>query len=64
MKVRVGLAVAFPLFALAVACGNGTERGSGVAISRGETAPGFVLPSATGERVALSDFAGRKPVLL
>jgi len=64
MKLRVALALALPLMVLAVACSTGTEGGSGVTIAKGTAAPGFVLPSATGEHVALSDFVGHRPVLL
>jgi hypothetical protein len=64
MKLRSALAVALSLMAFAVACSSGTEARLGSPIAKGEAAPGFALPSATGERVALSDFVGHKPVLL
>ena len=64
MKLRVALAVTLLFMALAVACSSGTERSSGVTIAKGKAAPGFVLPSATGERVSLSDFIGHRLVLL
>lgn len=55
------------LILLATSCGG---RGSGtgteydVPLSEGDSAPAFSLPSASGGNVALSDFAGKKPVLL
>lgn len=47
---------------LSAAC-DGT-REDGPSLSEGDRAPTFTLPSATGEDVALSDFAGAKPALL
>jgi cytochrome oxidase Cu insertion factor (SCO1/SenC/PrrC family) len=45
----------------AVACGESSDQRS---LSEGAAAPNFTLPSAAGEKVALSDYAGEKPVLL
>ena len=47
------LAVAFSLAA-----------GSAVAINVGEPAPDFTLPSTWGEEISLSDYRGKKLVLL
>jgi hypothetical protein len=56
----------FALFAavllLAASCGGESVDGS--SLSEGDKAPDFTLPSAAGGNVALSDFAGGKPVLL
>jgi hypothetical protein len=56
----------FPLAALilvAASCGGTGTEGAGP-LSEGDRAPSFTLPSASGGNVALSDFAGKKPVLL
>jgi cytochrome oxidase Cu insertion factor (SCO1/SenC/PrrC family) len=50
------------LVAILPACG-GTQSLSEPTSDLGTRAPGFTLPSASGGRVALSDFTG-KPVLL
>jgi hypothetical protein len=41
-------------------------RGAGVtvALEVGEPAPDFTLPSTTGEKLSLSHFQGKQPVLL
>lgn len=55
------------LILLAVSCdgrGSGTGIEDDAPLSEGDHAPAFSLPSVTGENVALSDFEGRKPVLL
>ena len=66
---RLGFTLA-ALILLAASCGG---RGSGTGteddvplseVSEGDPAPAFSLPSASGGNVALSDFAGKKPVLL
>jgi cytochrome oxidase Cu insertion factor (SCO1/SenC/PrrC family) len=64
MKLRVAVAVALALIALAAACRSGTNPDPSNPIAKGKAAPGFVLPSASGEQVALSDFVGHRPVLL
>jgi peroxiredoxin len=43
-----------------VAVGSGPAR----AVEVGETAPAFTLPSTTGADISLSDFRGKKWVLL
>jgi hypothetical protein len=35
-----------------------------VAVEVGEPAPDFTLPSTTGEKISLSQFQGKQPVLL
>jgi hypothetical protein len=35
-----------------------------VAVEVGEPAPDFTLPSTTGEKISLSQFRGKQPVLL
>lgn len=50
------------LFLIATACGGSAEDTQDLA--EGDRAPDFTLPSAAGDRVALSDFAGEKPALL
>ena len=35
-----------------------------VAVEIGEKAPDFTLPSTTGEKISLSQFQGKKPVLI
>jgi hypothetical protein len=50
------------LLVLSVACAG--DRGGPSPLREGDPAPGFSLPSAAGGSVALSDFSGKKPVLL
>lgn len=62
----IALLAALPL---AVACGSGGSAGlkddSPTSSSMvGKSAPGFTLPSASGEDISLSDYRGKKPVLL
>jgi hypothetical protein len=47
---------------LAASCAG--DREAGPSLAEGARAPAFTLPSAAGDDVALSDFAGQKPVLL
>lgn len=51
-----------------IACGGGGSAGSpppaGGSLRVGDPAPGFTLPSSDGGSVSLSEFRGRKPVLL
>lgn len=62
--------LAFALAGLILLAASCDGRGSGAGIEddaslfEGDQAPAFSLPSVSGENVALSDFAGRKPVLL
>lgn len=55
------------LILLAVSC-DGRGSGAGIeddaALSEGDPAPAFSLPSVSGENVALADFEGKKSVLL
>lgn len=61
---------AFALAGLILLAASCAGRGSGAGIeddapqSEGDPAPAFSLPSVSGGNVALSDFAGKKPVLL
>jgi hypothetical protein len=50
------------LLVLAAACAG--DRSEEPPFREGDPAPGFSLPSAAGGSVALSDFVGKKPVLL
>jgi cytochrome oxidase Cu insertion factor (SCO1/SenC/PrrC family) len=59
LKRYLALLVALVLVS---SCGGGSEGGSSLA--EGDRAPAFTLPSAAGDKVALSDFAGEKPVLM
>ena len=59
---RLPIALA-ALIVLAASCG-GTDPQDDAPLSEGDRAPGFTLPSASGGTVGLSDFAGKKPVLL
>jgi hypothetical protein len=59
---RVPFALA-ALILLAASCG-GTGAEGDAPLSEGDRASDFTLPSASGGTVALSDFAGKKPVLL
>ena len=62
MTRPVFLFVLAALSLVAAACaGNRTDPN---AIAEGDPAPSFTLPSASGGKVDLSDFAGEKPVLL
>ena len=38
--------------------------GNGMALKVGDKAPDFTLPSTTGEKISLSQFQGKKPVVL
>ena len=38
--------------------------GAATAVEVGETAPDFTLPGTTGEKISLSQFRGRKAVLI
>lgn len=50
---------------LVMACGNEASlEEDGFLLSEGDQAPNFTLPSASGEQISLSDYAGQKPVLL
>ena len=40
------------------------NAGDGMALKVGDKAPNFTLPSTTGEKISLSQFRGRKPVVL
>ena len=63
MSFRTALfSVLSVLFAVGCDAASGPPDGS--FLSEGDRAPGFTLPSASGEQVALSDFTSRKPVLL
>lgn len=69
MSVRTRAAivmVVFSLFGAACAASGGpsTAPTSDQPIALGAIAPDFTLPSAGGVDVSLSDFAGKKPVLL
>jgi hypothetical protein len=57
------IAVALALAAIGTACSGQTgTKESGLRV--GSMAPSFSLPSTTGGSVSLSEFRGRKPVLL
>lgn len=62
----VGLTIGIVL--LAAACAQQQEDASTAnqvrSVQEGSKAPQFVLPSAAGEKMSLSEFRGRKPVLL
>jgi hypothetical protein len=49
-------------FLLTASCGGGSSEQPSLA--EDDSAPAFTLPSAAGGKVALSDYAGKKPVLL
>lgn len=40
------------------------SAGDGMALKVGDKAPDFTLPSTTGEKISLSQFRGKKPVVL
>jgi cytochrome oxidase Cu insertion factor (SCO1/SenC/PrrC family) len=40
------------------------NAGDGMALKVGDKAPEFTLPSTTGEKISLSQFQGKKPVVL
>jgi cytochrome oxidase Cu insertion factor (SCO1/SenC/PrrC family) len=59
------LVVAAALSLLLPTCGPDDDPGpDGAFLAEGDRAPGFTLPSASGEEVSLDDLTGRKPVLL
>jgi cytochrome oxidase Cu insertion factor (SCO1/SenC/PrrC family) len=65
MTLRPALVLAAPVLLLAAACTNaGAPEGDESFLSEGDRAPDFTLPSASGERVALTEFTSHKPVLL
>ena len=54
--------IVLSLVFLGAACGGTNEDDP--LLAEGDRAPAFILPSAAGEDVALSDFVGAKPALL
>lgn len=54
----LGIAVSLAIFCFAVVAGLAS------ALEIGEPAPGFTLPATTGGDISLSDFRGKKFVLL
>ena len=62
---RFALVAGLALALVSASCKKAPEatRSSGP-IKVGAVAPGFSLPSADGRSVSLSDFIGKKPVLL
>jgi cytochrome oxidase Cu insertion factor (SCO1/SenC/PrrC family) len=64
VTIRAALLVVVSML-LAAACDSTADPGvDGPFLSEGDQAPGFTLPSAGGEQVALADFTNHKPVLL
>jgi cytochrome oxidase Cu insertion factor (SCO1/SenC/PrrC family) len=63
-------AAVLTFFLLATSCGvvresaGGTNAASATTVQVGARAPNFSLTSASGEKVSLAAFRGRKPVLL
>jgi hypothetical protein len=60
-----GAAAVFALSVLVTACGGpegGGHAGSAPTLERGDPAPDFTLPTATGDRLSLADLRG-KPAL-
>lgn len=49
---------------LGVLLGLSLAAGAAHAIDVGQKAPEFALPSSTGKEIKLSDFAGKKPVVI
>jgi cytochrome oxidase Cu insertion factor (SCO1/SenC/PrrC family) len=65
MRLRPALVLAASMLLLAAACDNAAAPGGDESfLSEGDRAPDFTLPSASGERVALTEFTNHKPVLL
>jgi cytochrome oxidase Cu insertion factor (SCO1/SenC/PrrC family) len=65
VRIRRALLFVGPVLLLLASCERSAETDLEAPVpSKGDRAPGFTLPSASGDNVALSDFAGRKPVLL
>jgi hypothetical protein len=65
VRLRTALLVAVTVSVLGAACDLAANPGSDSSfISEGDQAPGFTLPSAGGEQVALADFTNHKPILL
>ena len=60
------LALITLLGGILAACGEDTpdEESSESALSVGDQAPAFTLPTASGGEVALADYTGKQPVLL
>lgn len=56
--------ILFALFLILSSCGGGEGVESYTPLAQGDPAPSFSLSSANGGRVALSDYAEKKPVLL
>lgn len=57
--------LAFMLTALLLAsCGAREDTNVETALAEGDRAPSFILPSANGGKVQLSDYREKKPVLL
>ena len=49
---------------LALAAVTGSWPSRAVALEVGQKAPNFTLPSTTGEKISLSQFVGKKAVLI
>jgi cytochrome oxidase Cu insertion factor (SCO1/SenC/PrrC family) len=65
MRLRPALVLAASMLLFAAACNNAASpEGDESFLSEGDRAPDFTLPSASGERVALTEFTNHKPVLL
>lgn len=60
------LALITLLGGILAACGEDTpdEQADESALSVGDEAPAFTLPTASGSEVSLADYTGRQPVLL
>ena len=57
-RISVGVLLLLVVLVLTAACSSSSE------LSEGDQAPDFALDTASGEGVALSDYAGKQPVLL
>jgi len=64
LRIVVSAALVLAALTLAAACGGGDDRGDSALIQEGAVAPNFRLPAANGEPVTLSDYEGKRSVLL
>ena len=55
---------AFVASVLALAAATGSWPSRAIALEVGQKAPNFTLPSTTGEKISLSQFLGKKAVLI